>query len=79
MVSNLGSVNVADKPQGSLISRQYGKQFDLSGWSASINPMLLSPGFHTLYVTATSAITGKQSTASVSFQILDLSHRKIQP
>ncbi len=79
MVSNKGSMNVAGKPQGSLISRLYGREFDLAGWSTTINPALLSPGFHTLYVTATSSVTGKQSTASVRFEILDDSHRKIQP
>lgn len=97
LVSNLGSLNVPGKPQASIITRQYGSQFDYSGWSVSLNPQLLSPGLHTLFVTATSSVTpanpgceqfatvggrdcpGKTSTASVSFNILDMSHKKIQP
>jgi hypothetical protein len=79
LVSNLGFLNVPGRQQGSIITRNYGDQFDYSGWSASINPQLLSPGWHTLYATATSSITGKQNTASATFQILDMSHKKIQP
>jgi hypothetical protein len=79
LVSNLGSLNVPGKPQASIVTRQYGSQYDFSGWSLSINPALLSPGPHTLYVTATSSITGKQSTASVAFNVLDMNHLKIQP
>ncbi|HEX8969052.1 MAG TPA: hypothetical protein VF937_14300 [Chloroflexota bacterium] len=79
LVSNAGSLNTPGKPQGSLISREFGSQFDFSGWALSINPALLSPGWHTLVVTATSSVTGKQSTASSTFQILDLTHTKIQP
>jgi hypothetical protein len=79
LVSNTGFLNVAGRVQGSIVTRQYGSQFDYSGWSVSINPTLLSPGWHTLYVTATSSITGKQSTEKSTFQILDLTHTRIQP
>jgi hypothetical protein len=88
-VSNAGTVNTPGKPQASIISRNYGSQFDFSGWSIAINPATLTPGPHTLYVTATSSVTGyldatrkfvgKTSTASVTFNILDFSHKKIQP
>jgi len=79
LVSNAGFVNTPRRPDPSIITRSYGSQFDFSGWAISINPQLLSPGWHTLYVTATSSITGKQSTASSMFQVLDMSHLKIQP
>lgn len=89
LVSGLGSLNRPGQVQGSIISRQFGSQFDFSGWSIAINPTTLSPGPHTLYVTATSSVTGslnaagqfvgKQTTASVDFNILDLTHTQIQP
>jgi len=97
LVSNKGFLNVPGRPQGSLQSRQFGSAFDFSGWSASINPTTLSPGPHTLYVTATSGITpavpgcvgavggsacpGKQTTATVDFNIIGLagSNQRIQP
>jgi len=89
LVSSLGSLNRSGVPQGSIITRQYGSQFDFSGWVISINPTLLAPGPHTLYVTATSSVTGslnaanqfvgKQTTASVDFNILDLNHQNIEP
>jgi hypothetical protein len=89
LVSNAGFINTPGRKAPSIISRNYGSQFDFSGWSISINPATLSPGPHTLYVTATSSVTGalnaanqfvgKTSTASVTFNILDLSHQKIQP
>jgi hypothetical protein len=80
LVSNTGSLNAAGKPQGSIISRQYGSQYDFSGWSISINPATLSPGPHTLYVTATSSITGKQSQAKVGFNIVGFQpNQRIQP
>jgi len=79
LVSNAGFVNTPRRQDPSIITRSYGSQFDFSGWAISINPQLLSPGWHTLYVTATSSITGKQSTASATFQVLDMSHLKIQP
>jgi len=79
LVSNAGFVNTPRRPAASIITRSYGSQFDFSGWSISINPQLLSPGWHTLFVTATSSITGKQSTANATFQVLDMSHLKIQP
>jgi hypothetical protein len=89
LVSNAGFINRPGRPQGSIISKNYGSQFDFSGWSIPINPTLLSPGPHTLYVTATSSITGslntagqfvgKQTTASVNFTVLDLNHGKVQP
>jgi threonine/homoserine/homoserine lactone efflux protein len=42
--------------------------------------MLLTPGPHTLFVTATSAVTGKSSTASVTFNIIPFSStQRIQP
>jgi len=89
LVSSLGSINRSGVPQGSIITRQFGSQFDFSGWSISINPALLTPGPHTLWVTATSSVTGslnannqfvgKQTTASATFNILDFSHKNIQP
>ena len=79
LVSNKGSLNVPGAPQGSIITRSYGSQFDFAGWSISLNPQLLSPGWHTLYVTATSSITGRQSVASSTFNVLDMTHNKIQP
>jgi len=89
LVSNLGSLNVPGRPRASIISGSYGSQFDFSGWSIPINPALLAPGPHTLYVTATSSVTGslnaanqfvgKTTTASVTFNVLDLGHKKIQP
>jgi hypothetical protein len=78
-VSNKGSFNVPGVPQASIITRSYGSQFDYSGWSIALNPMLLSPGWHTLYVTATSSITGRQNTVSSTFNVLDMGHLKIQP
>jgi hypothetical protein len=89
LVSNVGFLNRAGRPQGSIISANYGSQYDFSGWSIGFNPALLSPGWHTLYVTAASSVTGalnpasqfvgKTTTASVRFNILDLGHKKIQP
>jgi hypothetical protein len=79
LVSNLGSLNTPGKPQAAIQSGSYGSQFDYSGWSVPINPYLLAPGPHTLYVTATSSITGKQTTANVTFNVLDTSHLRIQP
>jgi hypothetical protein len=87
LVNNGGTFNAPGTPAGSIISRNYGGQFDFSGWSIPINPSLLSVGPHTLFVTATSSVTGslnannqfvgKQTTASVSFNIISSSH--IQP
>jgi len=89
LVNNGGSLNVPGRPSGSIISREFGSQFDFSGWSISINPALLKPGPHTLFVTATSSVTGslnaanqfvgKQTTAKADFTILDFSHKNIQP
>jgi hypothetical protein len=83
------NIPVANGASNSWVTREYGGQFDFSGWSIAINPLTLSPGTHTLYVTATSSVTGslnqnnqfvgKQTTASVTFQVLDLNHLKIQP
>jgi hypothetical protein len=88
-VSNAGSTNIVGKQPSSLIAHQFGSQFDFAGWSISTNPATMTPGPHTLYVTATSAVTGsldatgrfvgKQTTASVNFTILDLNHTKISP
>jgi hypothetical protein len=80
LVSNKGSLNVSGKPTGSIVSRSFGSQFDFSGWAISMNPMLLSPGPHTLFVTATSAVTGKSNTAKVTFNIIAFaSDQRIQP
>jgi len=79
LVSNKGSLNRAGVPQGSIITREFGEEFDFAGWTISINPLTLQPGFHTLYVTATSSITGKQTSTSTTFQVLDLTHQKVQP
>jgi len=78
------SLNVSGRPFPSIISRQFGNQFDFSGWSIPSNPALLTPGQHTLYVTATSSVTGslnpagqfvgKTTTASVTFNVLDSTH-----
>jgi hypothetical protein len=80
LVSNKGVLNVAGKPQGSITSRSYGSQYDFAGWVISINPLTLSPGTHTLYVTGTSSITGKTNTQKVSFNILAYSPTmRVQP
>jgi hypothetical protein len=88
LVNNSGFLNRQEKPQGSIISDSYGipltgdpEQFRFAGWVISINPALLDPGPHTLYVTANSAITGKTSTAKASFNILPFtnSSQKIEP
>jgi hypothetical protein len=88
LVNNAGFLNRQEKPQGSIISDSFGlaqtgdeEQFRFAGWVISINPALLSPGPHTLYVSGTSSITGKSSTAHVSFNILPFtnSSQKIEP
>jgi hypothetical protein len=88
LVSSKGSLNVQGKPQGSIISDSFGldvsgdpEQFRYAGWVISINPAELDPGPHTLYVTANSAITGKTSTASATFNIIPFTNpsQKIQP
>jgi len=79
LVSNAGFVNTPRRPAPSIFTRNYGSQYDFSGWSISLNPQLLSPGWHTLYVTAVSSITGKRSTTSSTFNVLDLTHTRIQP
>jgi hypothetical protein len=80
LVSNAGALNTPGKPQGSIISRQWGSAYDFSGWALSINPTTLSVGPHTLYVSAVSSITGKTSTAWVHFNILPyLQNGKIMP
>jgi hypothetical protein len=60
---------------------QYGSQFDLSGWSFSINPNSYNPSmpvsssniqpnmFHTFYAVASSSITGKVSVATADLYI----------
>jgi hypothetical protein len=86
--SGKGSLNVSGKPQGSIISDSFGnqvsgdpQQFRYGGWVISIEPALLSPGPHTLFVTAHSTITGKTSTTSSTFNIIPFtnSSQKIQP
>ncbi|HEY2596805.1 MAG TPA: hypothetical protein VGK33_23155, partial [Chloroflexota bacterium] len=86
--NNKGFLNVSGKPQGSVISDSYGdqvsgdpQQFRYGGWVISIEPALLSPGPHTLFVTAHSTVTGKISTAQATFNILPFtnSSQKIQP
>jgi hypothetical protein len=89
LVNNLGVFNTPNRKPASIISANYGEEYDYSGWSIAINPATLEPGRHTLYVTATSSVTGslnannqfvgKTTTASVNFNILDLNHQKIQP
>jgi hypothetical protein len=78
LVSNKGSRNVQGKPQGSVISQNYGPQFRYAGWSITINPAILSAGPHTLFVTATSSITGKQSTAQSRFNIVPFANGSLQ-
>jgi hypothetical protein len=72
-------IPVANGASKSWITRQYGSQYDYGGWSFAMNPMLLEPGLHTLSVTARSQITGKSSTATNTFTVLDLNHTRIQP
>jgi hypothetical protein len=88
LVNNAGFLNRADKPQGSVVTDSYGvpisgdpEQFRFAGWVISINPALLNPGPHTLYVTGISAITGKTTTASVDFNIIPYTNpsQRIQP
>jgi hypothetical protein len=80
LVSNKGVLNVAGKPMGSISTRNYGSQYDFAGWVISINPLLLAPGTHTLYVTGTSSVTGKQTTQKASFNILAWSaSQRVQP
>jgi hypothetical protein len=88
LVSGKGSLNVQGKPQGSIISDQFGlqvsgdpNQFRYGGWVISINPALLSAGPHRLYVTAHSTVTGKTSTTNAGFNILPFtdSSQRIQP
>jgi len=80
LANNKGSINVAGRPQGSVASRNYGSQFDFSGWVISMNPMLLSPGPHTLVVTATSAVTAKTNTAKVTFNIVPFkADQRVEP
>jgi hypothetical protein len=88
LVSSKGSLNAAGKPQASIISDAYGlqvsgdpQQFRFGGWSISLNPAILSPGPHTLYVTAHSTVTGKNSTAKSMFNIIGYTNnqQRIQP
>jgi hypothetical protein len=83
-----GSLNVSGKPQGSIISDAFGldvsgdpQQFRYGGWVISIEPALLSPGPHTLYVTAHSTVTGRTQTTSSQFNIIGFtnSSQKIEP
>ena len=78
-VNNAGAFNRFPRPQASIISREWGSQFDYSGWAFAIDPATLTPGWHTLFVTAVSSITGKSNTAQVTFNILDFGHQRIQP
>jgi hypothetical protein len=78
LVSNKGSRNVQGKPQGSVISESYGPQYRFAGWSITINPAILAQGPHTLFVTATSSITGKQSTAVGHFNIIPFANGSLQ-
>jgi hypothetical protein len=88
LVSNKGVLNTAGKPAGSIITDSFGlaqsgdaQQFRYGGWVISINPALLSPGPHTLFVTAHSTVTGKTSTAKATFNIIPFtnSSQKIMP
>ena len=88
LVNNKGVLNVQGKPQGSIITDAEGlaqtgdeEQFRFGGWVISIDPALLSPGPHTLFVTAHSTVTGKTSTARSTFNILPFTNpsQKIQP
>ena len=83
-----GVLNVSGKPQGSIISDAFGlqvsgdpQQFGYGGWVISIEPELLSPGAHTLFVTAHSTVTGKSQTTQATFNIIGFtnSSQKIQP
>jgi hypothetical protein len=78
LVSNKGFRNVQGKPQGSVISQNYGPQYRFAGWSITINPAILAPGPHTLYVIATSSITGKQSITHSSFNIVPFANGSLQ-
>jgi len=68
-------------PGFSYVTAQYGTQFDLSGFSYSIDPAAYNPNapssssnlqpnmFHTVYAVATSSVTGKISIATTTFYI----------
>ena len=86
--SGKGVLNVSGKPQGSVISDSYGlqvsgdpQQFRYGGWVISIEPALLSPGPHTLFVSAHSTVTGKTQATSSAFNIIGFtnSSQRIQP
>jgi len=88
LVNNAGFVNRQDKPEGSIITDSFGldqtgdpEQFRFAGWVITFNPALLDPGPHRLYVTATSAVTGKTSTTNVGFNIIPFTNpsQKITP
>ncbi|MBV9547843.1 MAG: hypothetical protein JOY61_26000, partial [Chloroflexi bacterium] len=87
LVNNKGFLNRADKPQGSIITDNEGQttdnpnQFRFGGWVFSFNPMQLTPGQHTLNVTAHSTITGKTSpVASSTFNVIAFNQNQpIQP
>lgn len=78
-----GDVQGSKPPQPNLsyVTAQYGPQFNLSGFSVSVNPNAYNPNlplsssnippdmFHTIYAVATSSITGKTSVATTSLFI----------
>jgi hypothetical protein len=88
LVSGKGVLNTSGRPQGSIITDAYGldqsgdaQQFRYGGWVITINPALLAPGPHRLFVTAHSTVTGKTSSTNVGFNILGFTNKsqKIQP
>jgi len=56
----------------SWISREYGDAFDFAGFSLPVNWLNYEPGSHTLYVYARSAVTGKETVATVPFNLLEM-------
>src|SRR5262249_26282802 len=54
----------------SYVTRTYGKQYDNAAWGLSINPSIFAgEQFHTVWAVGRSSITGKTSTAQVTFFI----------
>ncbi|MBV9582536.1 MAG: hypothetical protein JO057_28465 [Chloroflexi bacterium] len=81
LANNAGFLNRSGKPQGSIVQDQYGPDFRFGGWVLTLNLATISPGSHTLYVTAYSSVTGKSNTASAQFNVLPYTgpSQKIQP
>ena len=82
LANNAGFLNRQGKPQGSIIQDGFGTDFRFGGWVLTLNLATIAPGPHTIYVTAYSAVTGKQSTANATFNVIPFNgdpNQKIQP